>query len=312
MAERSLVRRNSLRYRRTMIVRNWQLYLMFLPVLIYFIVYHYVPMYGIQIAFRKFSGAKGIWGSPWRGTYYFERFFKSAFCGQIIGNTLLLSLYSLVAGFPAPIILSLLLNEVRSKVYKKAVQTVTYAPHFISTVVMCSMIILFLSPTGGFINKFIELMGGQAVYFMGTPQYFRAIYVISGIWQNTGWSAIIYSAALTSIDPQQHEAAIIDGANRVQRIWYINIPGILPTAVILLIMSCGSIMSVGFEKAFLLANDLNISKAEIISTYVYKRGLIDHDYSMSTAIGLFNSVINLTLLLLVNTICRRLGQTSLW
>ena len=312
MAEKGLVRRNAAKYRRTMIRRNWELYLMFLPVFIYFVVYHYVPMYGIQIAFRKFSGAKGIWGSPWRGTYYFQRFFKGAFFGQIVGNTLLLSIYALIFGFPLPILLALMLNEVRSTAYKKTVQTVTYAPHFISTVVMCSMIILFLSPTSGFINKFRELLGGEAIYFMGSPKYFRTVYIISGLWQETGWGAIIYSAALTSIDPEQHEAAIIDGANRVQRIWYINIPGILPTAVILLIMRAGSIMSVGFEKAFLLANDLNISKAEIISTFVYKRGLLDHDYSMSTAVGLFNSVINLVLLLTVNTISRKIGETSLW
>lgn len=230
---------------------------MFLPVLVFFLVFHYAPMYGVQIAFKKFSAVRGIVGSPWRGLYYFQQFFDSYLFGELIGNTLGLSLYSLAVGFPTPILLALMMNELRSERVKRVVQTITYAPHFISMVVMCSMIILFLSPSSGVLNRIIEILGGQSVYFMGKPEYFKTIYVLSGVWQNTGWSSIIYMAALSGIDPQLHEAATIDGASRLQRVWHINLPGILPTAVILLIMNCGSLMSIGFEKAFLLMNDLN-------------------------------------------------------
>ena len=297
---------------RQRIFRNWELYLMFLPVLVFFLVFHYAPMYGVQIAFKKFSAVRGIVGSPWRGLYYFQQFFDSYLFGELIGNTLGLSLYSLAVGFPTPILLALMMNELRSERVKRVVQTITYAPHFISMVVMCSMIILFLSPSSGVLNRIIELLGGQSVYFMGKPEYFKTIYVLSGVWQNTGWSSIIYMAALSGIDPQLHEAATIDGASRLQRVWHINLPGILPTAVILLIMNCGSLMSIGFEKAFLLMNDLNRAAAEIISTFVYQRGLIDRNYSSAAAIGLFNSVINLILLFVVNTIARRISDTSLW
>ena len=297
---------------RQRIFRNWELYLMFLPVLVFFLVFHYAPMYGVQIAFKKFSAVRGIVGSPWRGLYYFQQFFDSYLFGELIGNTLGLSLYSLAVGFPTPILLALMMNELRSERVKRVVQTITYAPHFISMVVMCSMIILFLSPSSGVLNRIIEILGGQSVYFMGKPEYFKTIYVLSGVWQNTGWSSIIYMAALSGIDPQLHEAATIDGASRLQRVWHINLPGILPTAVILLIMNCGSLMSIGFEKAFLLMNDLNRAAAEIISTFVYQRGLIDRNYSSAAAIGLFNSAINLVLLLGVNTIARRISDTSLW
>ena len=285
---------------------------MFLPVLVFFLVFHYAPMYGVQIAFKKFSAVRGIVGSPWRGLYYFQQFFDSYLFGALIGNTLGLSLYSLAVGFPTPILLALMMNELRSERVKRVVQTITYAPHFISMVVMCSMIILFLSPSSGVLNRIIEILGGQSVYFMGKPEYFKTIYVLSGVWQNTGWSSIIYMAALSGIDPQLHEAATIDGASRLQRVWHINLPGILPTAVILLIMNCGSLMSIGFEKAFLLMNDLNRAAAEIISTFVYQRGLIDRNYSSAAAIGLFNSAINLVLLLGVNAIARRISDTSLW
>ena len=285
---------------------------MFLPVLVFFLVFHYAPMYGVQIAFKKFSAVRGIVGSPWRGLYYFQQFFDSYLFGELIGNTLGLSLYSLAVGFPTPILLALMMNELRSERVKRVVQTITYAPHFISMVVMCSMIILFLSPSSGVLNRIIEILGGQSVYFMGKPEYFKTIYVLSGVWQNTGWSSIIYMAALSGIDPQLHEAATIDGASRLQRVCHINLPGILPTAVILLIMNCGSLMSIGFEKAFLLMNDLNRAAAEIISTFVYQRGLIDRNYSSAAAIGLFNSAINLILLFVVNTIARRISDTSLW
>lgn len=294
------------------ILRNWELYLMFLPVLIFFLVFHYGPMYGVQIAFKKFSPVKGIMGSPWRGFYYFEKFFNSYQFTELIGNTLILSLYQMIVSFPMPILLALMVNELRSERMKKTVQTVTYAPHFISTVVMCSMITLFLSPTSGVINSFIELAGGESIYFLGKPEYFKTIYVLSGVWQNTGWNSIVYIAALSGIDPMLHEAATIDGASRMQRIWHVNLPGILPTAIILLIMNCGKLMSIGFEKVFLLMNDLNRSSAEIISTYVYQRGLLDRDYSYASAVGLFNSVVNLIMLLSVNAISRKVTETSLW
>ena len=292
--------------------KNRMMYLMLLIPLAMLILFKYVPMYGVQIAFKKFSAVRGIVGSPWRGLYYFQQFFDSYLFGELIGNTLGLSLYSLAVGFPTPILLALMMNELRSERVKRVVQTITYAPHFISMVVMCSMIILFLSPSSGVLNRIIEILGGQSVYFMGKPEYFKTIYVLSGVWQNTGWSSIIYMAALSGIDPQLHEAATIDGASRLQRVWHINLPGILPTAVILLIMNCGSLMSIGFEKAFLLMNDLNRAAAEIISTFVYQRGLIDRNYSSAAAIGLFNSVINLVLLLGVNAIARRISDTSLW
>jgi putative aldouronate transport system permease protein len=292
--------------------RNWDLYLLLVPVAAYFIIFKYIPMYGVQIAFKNFIANKGIWGSPWVGAEHFNRFFSSYYFKNIVTNTLGISLYALIAGFPVPILLALMLNEVRHTRFKKAVQTVTYAPHFISMVVMCSMIILFLSPQAGFVNRILKALGFEGIYFMGEPAWFKTIYVFSGIWQNAGWSSIIYMAALAGIDPQLHEAAIVDGAGRLRRIWHINIPGILPTAVILLILNSGQLMSVGFEKVFLLQNDLNRSTSDVISTFVYRVGLIQRDFSFSTAVNLFNSVINMILLVLVNTISRRVGETSLW
>ena len=287
---------------RQRIFRNWELYLMFLPVLVFFLVFHYAPMYGVQIAFKKFSAVRGIVGSPWRGLYYFQQFFDSYLFGELIGNTLGLSLYSLAVGFPTPILLALMMNELRSERVKRVVQTITYAPHFISMVVMCSMIILFLSPSSGVLNRIIEILGGQSVYFMGKPEYFKTIYVLSGVWQNTGWSSIIYMAALSGIDPQLHEAATIDGASRLQRVWHIDLPVLLPTASIMLIMNAGTIMSVGFEKVYLMQNSVNSVYSEVISTYVYKTGLggTTNQMSYAAAIGLFNNVINGILLLVVN------------
>lgn len=285
---------------------------MFLPVLVYFAVFCYWPMYGIQIAFKNFKGTLGIWGSPWVGFEHFLRFFNSSYFGEIIWNTLSISFYSLLVCFPLPIILALMLNEVRVERFKKTVQTITYAPHFISTVVMCGMILLFLSPSGGFFNQVRTAFGLDPINFMYEGKYFKTIYVLSGAWQGTGYGSIIYLSALAGVDQEQHEAAVIDGATRLQRIWHINLPGILPTICIMLIMQCGSLMSVGFEKVFLLMNDLNRSSAEVISTYVYKIGLQQRQYSFSTAIGLFNSVVNFVLLLTVNTITKRLNQSSLF
>lgn len=294
------------------IAKNWELYLFILPALIWYLIFTYGPLYGVQIAFRDFNGALGIWGSKWVGLKHFERFFTSPSFSKLLVNTLSLSAYSLIAGFPFPIILALMLNEVRTQKYKKLVQTVTYAPHFISTVVMVGILTLFFSPSSGVINSIIELLGGEAKDFMTDPKLFRHMYVWSGVWQGTGWNSVIYLAALSAVDPQQHEAAIIDGASRLQRIWYINLPVLLPTITILLILNCGSILSVGYEKVLLMQNDLTIDVSEVISTYTYKRGLIKAEYSFSSAVGLFNNVINVTLLLIVNGITRKLGQTSLF
>ena len=293
-------------------MRNWQLYLLLLPVVAYFIVFHYLPMYGLQIAFRNYSVRLGFWRSQWVGLEHFERFFRSYYSTQVIANTILISVYSLAVGMPLPILLAILMNEVRNKAFKRTVQTVTYAPYFISTVVMCSMIYLFLSPQSGVINRLLMALGGESIYFMGKPALFKTIYVLTGVWQYTGWNSIIYMAALSGIDPQLHEAAMIDGAGRFRRIWHINLPGLIPTMVILLILNSGSLMTVGFEKIFLLQNDLNRSASEVISTLVYNQGLIQHDYSYSAAVSLFNSVVNCILLVTVNQIARRVSETSLW
>lgn len=313
-SSRMAKKRNKNDFRNVMadIFNNRQLYYMLLPVVAYFLIFHYYPMYGIQIAFKDFSIRKGMAASPWIGFAHFETFFNSYYFTRVLKNTFIISLYSLAAGFPMPIILALLMNEVRVNWFKRTVQTVTYAPYFISMVVMCAMVTQFLSPDTGWINRLIVSLGGEKVYFLGRSDLFAHVYVWSGIWQGTGWSSIIYMAALSSIDPQLHEAAMIDGAGRLRRIWHINLPGILPTCIILLIMNCGSILNVGFEKIFLLQNDLNRSSSEVISTLVYQQGLIQHNYGYSAAVGLFNSLVNCTLLITVNTIARKTGETSLW
>jgi putative aldouronate transport system permease protein len=269
-------------------------------------------MYGVVIAFKDYIPTAGIIGSKWVGLKHFDLFMNSYHFFILIKNTVLISIFSLVFGFPLPIILALMLNEMKMGFYKKFIQTVTYAPHFISMVVIVSMMILFLSPDVGMINKFINLFGSESINFMGKSQLFRPIYVISGIWQQTGWASILFLAALAGIDYELHEAAITDGASRLQRIWYINIPGILPTIIIVLIFTIAGIMNVGFEKVFLMQNAMNLSESEVISTYVYKRGIQNAQYSFSTAVGLFNSAINFTLLLVVNKISRNLSSTSLW
>ena len=294
------------------LIRNWDLYLLISPVLAYFIVFHYIPMYGVQIAFKDFIATKGIVGSPWVGFDHFERFFNSYYFWRLIKNTLGIGLYELAVGFPVPILLALAINEVRSKVFKKTVQTVTYAPHFISTVVLVGMLFLFLDPQNGIVNRIIQWFGGDAIPFMTEPGWFKTLYVFSGVWQHMGWSSIIYLASLTTIDPQLHEAAIMDGASRWQRIRHINLPGLLPTIVILLILNTGSVLSVGFEKVFLMQTSLNTDSSEVIATYVYKSGILGAQYSFSAAVGMFNSVVNFILLVSVNSIARRMKQTSLW
>ena len=291
---------------------DWPLYVFCLPGVILTFIFSYIPMYGVQIAFRNFNGKQGIWGSPWVGLRYFERFIKSPFFGQTISNTLILSLYGLLVSFPIPIILALMLNSFRHKRYRKVIQMVTYAPNFISTVVMCGMLILFMSPTVGVINSVIKGLGGEAINFMGKKEYWRHIYVWSGVWQGMGWSSVIYFAALSGISPELHEAAQVDGATKFQIVRHIDFPSILPTATILLIMDCGSVLSIGFEKAYNLQNDLNLSVSEIISTYVYKVGLLENNMSYSSAIGLFQTLVNLVLLVTVNKISDKLSGNSMF
>ncbi len=291
---------------------NFDLWLFVLPGMIITFIFSYIPLYGLTIAFQRFSYKKGYFGSPWVGFQNFIRFFNSPYFIPTLKNTFILSVYSLVASFPFPIILAILLNSFRHKKYGKLIQTVTYAPNFISTVVMCGMLVLFLSPSMGIVNSIIKILGMQPVNFMGEQDLWRHIYVWSGIWQNTGWNSVIYFAALSGVNIEMYEAATVDGASKFQKVLYIDFPSILPTAIILLIMNCGSVLSVGFEKVFLLQNDLNLNVSEIISTYVYKVGLVQNDLSYSTAIGLFNSTINAVLLIIVNNIARKVSDYSLW
>ena len=291
---------------------HWQLYLIFLLPFVYFVLFKYVPMYGLVLAFKKYRVSKGILGSPWVGLDHFIRFIQSPTSLQVMYNTFILSLYTIAASFPLSVILAVALNETRNKTWKKSVQMVTYAPYFISTVVMVAILFQLLDPRIGIINRFLEVMGLDTVNFMGEATWFRHIYVWSGVWQTTGYNAIIYLAALTSISPELYEAAIVDGANKVQRIRHIDIPGITPTIIIMLILNMGYVMSVGFEKSYLMQNPLNLETAEIMSTYVYRVGLLNTDYSFSTAIGLINSLINLILILGFNSFARKMGDTSLW
>lgn len=295
-----------------LIKKNVALYVFLIPAVLYLLVFAYAPMYGVQIAFRDYNFADGILGSGWAGLKWFRFFFSSPMFSQIIRNTILLSLYSLIAAFPVPIILAILLNSIPNIKFRKAVQTASYLPHFISLVVIIGMISSFLSMESGFISKLIESFGVKPAYYMGQPKYFRHLYVWSGIWQEAGWGSIIYLAALTSISPELHEAAMIDGANKIRRIWHIDIPSIMPTMVIMLILRSGSIMSVGFEKVYLMQNDLTLSVSEVISTYTYKMGILSQRFSYSSAIGLFNNTINFAFLTAVNYISKKLTDTSLW
>ena len=296
-----------------LIKRNWILYLFLLPAVIYIATFMYAPMYGLIIAFKDYTPVRGMFGSPWVGFKWFKTFFETPRFWQILKNTLVLSIYSLVVGFPLPIILALIINNVTHTKVKKFVQTITYMPHFISTVVVVGMISVFFSPNSGFINTILEWFGGSGnTFFLGEEKYFSHIYVWSGVWQSMGWNSIIYIAALSSVNQELHEAAMIDGANELKRILHVDIPAIMPTMVILLIMNCGSILNVGYEKVYLMQNSLNITRSEVISTYVYKMGLQQQRYSYSTAIGLFNNIINFALLVLVNQTSKRIGETSLW
>ncbi|WP_429976007.1 ABC transporter permease [Enterococcus sp. DIV0086] len=292
--------------------KNYQLYIFILPAFVFFLVFCYQPMYGVIIAWKDYNPLLGIWGSPWVGWTYFKQFFDSYFFWDLIKNTLGISVYSLLVGFPLPIILALAINELKDGSGKKFVQTITYAPNFISIVVIVGMLFSFLNPETGIINYALQSVGIKPISFMENPAWFKTTYVLSNVWQTTGWSSVIYIAALSGVDSQLHEAAIIDGASRLQRIWYINLPTITPTIIILLIMSLGGLLNVGFEKIILMQNALNMSSSDVISTFVYRVGLLNGQYSFSAAVGVFNSIINAIILVSANAITRKFSDNSLW
>jgi putative aldouronate transport system permease protein len=290
---------------------NKHLYIMMIPVLIYYVVFHYAPMYGALIAFKDYSPMKGIVGSEWVGLKHFYDFFSSYYFWRILKNTIVISFYSLVFEFPAPIILALLINEVRSKVFKRVSQTITYMPYFISLVVICGIITDFTN-ADGVLNTMLMAFGYDGQAMLQKPQLFRSIYIISEIWQRIGWESIIYIAALMGIDQEQYEAARLDGANRWKQIIHITIPGIMPIIVIMLILRMGNMLNVGFEKIILLYNPITYETADVISSFVYRKGLLEFGWSYSTAVGLFNSVINLILLIAANYVSRKVNESSLW
>ena len=288
------------------IIDNWQLYVMLLVPVILTVIYKYIPMYGIQIAFRDYKASRGMFGSEWVGLEWFERFFTAPTCGRMIKNTVVLSFFSLLWGFPIPIILALMLNQLRFQRFKRITQTVLYAPHFISTMVICGMIRIFLSPSGGLIN----LIAGTSIDFLTESSAFRTIYIASGIWQDAGWGIIVYMATLANVDTSLYEAAKVDGASLFQRIIHIDIPELAPIMVLNLIMSAGGLMNVGFEKVWLLQTDLNKAASDVIAVYVYQQGIEHAKYSYSTAVGLFNTVINIILLLVVNKLASRISEDT--
>ncbi len=296
------------------ISRNWGLYLLLLPSLVLLILFAYKPMYGVVIAFKNYKNSLGILGSPWAEPLFknFQRFFNSYQCEATIRNTLRLSLYSLAVGFPIPIILALMINQITAMRFRRTFQTILYLPHFISTVVMVGLLLIWLSPSSGLVGAFYRLLGKDAPNVMTSASGFPSIYVWSDVWQHSGWDSIVFLAALSSIDPTLYEAATVDGATRWQKMRYIDLPLLMATACIMLILRAGNLMNVGFEKVFLMQNDLNMSTSEIIATYVYKMGLRNSQYAVSTAVNLFNNLVNFVLLLLVNCVTRKLGETSLF
>ncbi|MFC9334251.1 ABC transporter permease [Arthrobacter sp. NPDC057009] len=305
-------RKNSFSLRLKRIFRAWQLYVLLAPAVLYILVFKYWPMYGVQIAFKNYNPVDGFTDSPWVGLTHFIRFVNSYQFGQVVGNTLWIAILGLLVAFPIPIILALLVNQLQSEKFKKFTQTVLYSPAFISTVVVVGIMFVLLSPRSGLVNNAIQLAGGEPVFFMGSAEWFRPVYVISDVWQNAGFSMIVYLAALAAIDPALHDAAKVDGASNLQRIRHIDLPGIMPVVTILFILAIGNLLNVGFEKALLMQTPLNISSSEIIQTYVYHAGLQQAQFSYSAAIGLFNSLLNLALLLVFNTIARRANQATLW
>jgi len=291
--------------------RNYLVYALAVLGIAYYIIFHYVPMYGAIIAFKAYRPALGIWGSPWVGLDHFMSFFNSVFFFRLVRNTIAISGLELIFGFPAPIILALMLNELRRQKFKRIVQTITYIPHFISIIVICGIILDFLS-FNGLINNLIVAFGGTRTIFMLDPRYYRTIHVASGVWQTVGWGSIIYLAALSGIDVELYDAAMVDGAGRWRQTWNITLPGILPTIMILLILRIGNLMSVGAEKILLLYNPNTYETADVISTYVFRRGLLGGDFSFAAAVGLFNSVINFSMLLGANNLSKKVTDSSLW
>lgn len=291
--------------------KNWGLYLLLLPAVALLLCFSYKPMYGVLIAFKDYSPALGIMESPWAGFKYFEKFFKSYQFSITIKNTLILSLYS-IATFPIPIMLALMINQMRVNRFRRVFQTVTYMPHFISTVVMVGLILILFSPGNGLVGNIYHLFGAEAPNLMGSADLFSSVFVWSDVWQHAGWDSIIYLAALAAVDPSLYEAAKVDGANRWQRIRFIDMPLLLPTVITLLILRIGGLLGVGFEKVYLMQNNLNISASEVIATYVYKIGMLSSQYSFSAAISLFNTIINFILLILVNRAAKKFSDSSLW
>ncbi len=292
--------------------RTAALWILIIPGLIYYAIFHYYPMYGAQMAFRDFSPWLGFSKSPWVGWDNFNRFLTAPDFWNIIRNTLVINIVGLGIGFSCPIILAILINEIRNKRFQKTVQTITYAPYFISTVVLVGMLCTLLSPSSGIFNILIKRMGGSPIHFMGEAGLYVWIYVLSGIWQSCGYSAIIYISALTSIDESLHEAAKVDGAGRLKRILHIDLPGIMPTILTMLILQAGRLLSIGFDKSYLMQNSMNIGVSEVIATYTYKRGIIGGDFGYSASIGMFQSIVSLAILVLVNQISKKVNETSLW
>lgn len=294
------------------IKKTYELYLFLLPAIIFYITFKYIPIYGLQIAFRDFSPVFGFSGSPFVGLENFERFFNFANWFNIIRNTLVINIISIIVAFPVPIILALLLNQITKIYFKKTVQMITYAPYFISSVVLVGMMYTMFSPSAGVINALISRFGGEPIFFMGHSNLFVPMFVGSNIWQNAGWSAVIYIAALSGVSPEYHESALIDGANRLQRIWYIDIRCIMPTIVTMFLLQVGRMFSVGFDKVYLMQNSFNLTTSEVISTFTYKRGIIDGDFSFATAVGFMESTINFVLLTFFNRIAKKVSGTGLW
>jgi putative aldouronate transport system permease protein len=292
--------------------RNWGLYLLLAPAFILLLLFVYKPIYGIIIAFKDYRAIYGFWGSPWVGFKHFIQFFNSYQFIQTLKTTVTLSLYSIIAGFPIPVILALGINQMHARGFRKVFQVAIYLPYFISTVVLVGMLLVLLSPSSGIVGHFFRLLGKEAPNIMAEPQLFSHVYVWSGIWQGAGWGSIVYLAALAAVDPELYEAATVDGATKMQKIFFIDIPMLIPTAIILLILNSGNVMRIGFEKVYLLQNARNLNVSEVISTYVYKVGLINAQYSFSAAVGLFNNVVNFVILVAVNKLAAVLSENSLW